>query len=246
MDAYYLSRSPGAEMVKRPSGARLLLGVALLALLAGVVALSYRGWQTFGALSVHKAAERGDIVALRAALQRHPDQLDATASFKVDKRRSMMPPLMWAVRGGNLQAIQLLIERGANVNAKDEFGTTALWLAVDGKSGQIADLLLHANADPNAVTTFGSSSLVCAVRRGDIPMATKLLDAGANPNAPLLKSTPLFEAVEAGQVESLRLLLDRGAKIDDQHEIPMMLNVAKRLPYEKASAIEELLRKLEP
>lgn len=233
-------------MVKKSQKARVLLGVAALVLLAGVVALVYRGWQTFDALSVHKAAERGDVVALKAALQRHPDQLDTAASFKLDKRLTMIPPLMWAVRGGNPEAVELLIAHGANVNATDKFGMTALWLAVDENKPTIVEVLLRAKADPDAPTTFGSSPLICALRRGDVEMAKVLLDAGADPNAPVLKGTPLFRAVDAGQVESVRLLIDRGAKVGDAKERTMMLGVAKRLPQEKASAIEDLLRKSQP
>ena len=233
-------------MVSKPRRRRLLLGFALLAVVSGVVVFAYRGWQTFDALSVHKAAERGDISALKAALQRHPDQLDAAASFRLDKRLTIFPPLMWAVRGGNPEAVELLIARGSNVNAPDKFGKTALWLAVDENKPTIVEVLLRAKADPNAPTTFGSSPLICTLRRGDIEMAKVLLDAGADPNAPVLKSTPLFEAVDAGQVESVRLLLDRGARIGDAKEKAMMLDVAKRLQQEQASAIEALLLKSRP
>lgn len=243
MDTDLLSRAARAEVVKKPRRARLLMGGAALALLGVVVALAYRRWQTFDALSVHKAAERGDVGALRAALQRHPDQIDATGSFKLDKRLTMIPPIMWAVRGGNPEAVDLLIAHGADVNAADKFGMTALWLAVDENKPLLVETLLRANADPNAPTTFGSSPLICALRRGDVAMAKVLLDAGADPNAPVLKGTPLFRAVDAGQVESVRLLVDRGAKISNAKERAMILDVANRLPEEKAAAINNILSK---
>ena len=87
-------------------------------------------------------------------------------------------------------AAQLLLEKGANVNAKTKTGRTALMQAIDGPkdfdnehhivySPQIAKLLLAAGADVNARDADGNSALSLATKRGYQEMVLALHDAGA-------------------------------------------------------------------
>ena len=86
--------------------------------------------------------------------------------------------------------IQLLIEQGANVNAKTKAGRTALMQAIDGPkefdndkhvvySPEIAKLLIASGADVNARDTAGDSALTLATRRGYREMIALLEKAGA-------------------------------------------------------------------
>ncbi len=228
-------------MVRAPRRVLTRWRIGILVLLAGILALAYSRWLVFEALSVHRAAASGDVPALRTALLRHPDMLNAKASFELDKRRTLWTPLMWAVRGENPDAVAYLLSLGANVNASDRFGITPLWIAVDAAKPKIVDLLLRAKADPRAPTTFGSSPLMCAVIQGEIEIAQSLLEAGADPNARGLAGTPLFQAVRAGQVESVALLVSRGATIGDAKHQRLLLEAASHLEHERMSAIKKIL-----
>ena len=54
---------------------------------------------------------------------------------------------MWAIRhSSNLQVIKALLAAGADVNAKDKYGETALTLAKEKNNSEIINLLLAAGA----------------------------------------------------------------------------------------------------
>jgi len=57
--------------------------------------------------------------------------------------------LHYAVRGGNLLIVKLLLKNGANINLQDYEGTTPLYLATQGNFVAIANLLLQNGADRN-------------------------------------------------------------------------------------------------
>lgn len=222
--------------------AQLLVLIPALILLAVTIVIQERNqWKRRDSLIVHKSAAQGDTVMLASALAKYPEQLDTLRSFMKDTRLSTLSPLMWASQNGQYETAKLLIDRGANVNAKDRFDRTALLLAVEKNHPQIVDLLVEAKADLDSPATYGSSPLTAAIGQGDVAMMSKLLDGGANPNAQIKRNKPLFEAVDEGQVEAVRLLIHRGAKVGSDSDKDWMLNRIKSLAPEKAKAIEELL-----
>jgi ankyrin repeat protein len=84
------------------------------------------------------------------------------------------------------------LKQGANVNATDGDGTTALHWASYRDDLESADLLLRAGARVNATNDLGVTPLWTASRNGSEAMVKRLLAAGANPNLALLAGeTPL-------------------------------------------------------
>jgi ankyrin repeat protein len=59
-------------------------------------------------------------------------------------------PLHIASFEGNRHAVRLLVEAGADVNAKGDLSTSPLYYAVSGHHVQVAELLLQYGADPDA------------------------------------------------------------------------------------------------
>ena len=61
-------------------------------------------------------------------------------------------PLLWAASFGNKEVVEMLITKGADVNAKAEEGWTPLHYATGGNDRGIAELLIANGADLNAKT----------------------------------------------------------------------------------------------
>lgn len=68
-------------------------------------------------------------------------------------------PLLWAVKNGNFDLVQLLAENGADINAKDAFGYNAVAIAADelnDRNGtEIVQYLLDNGAETDCMTYFG-------------------------------------------------------------------------------------------
>jgi ankyrin repeat protein len=82
---------------------------------------------------------------------------------------------------GDPAALQAALEAGADANAADRWGVTALGHAA--ARGDVAALrvLLDRDADPNKTSEAGNSALMAAAARGHLEAMTTLLDRGADP-----------------------------------------------------------------
>jgi ankyrin repeat protein len=72
-------------------------------------------------------------------------------------------PLMYAARDGGVDAARALAKAGADLNAVDPDGTTALVLAIMNSHYDTANALLEAGADPNVADKAGMAALYAAV-----------------------------------------------------------------------------------
>ncbi|KAH0564724.1 hypothetical protein GP486_001886 [Trichoglossum hirsutum] len=109
--------------------------------------------------------------------------------------------------------VQLLLEKGTDVNARDKGGMTALhWVSYKGHE-TVAQLLLEKGANVNAVNcSDGSTALHYAVERGHEVVAQLLLEKGANVNAVNCYNgkTVLHYAANGGHKVIAQLLLEKG------------------------------------
>lgn len=78
--------------------------------------------------------------------------------------------------------LTFLAAKGANVNAADDRGRTALELAVNLGWREGAAQLLAVGATPDTPNDAGETPLIFAVHRKDAQMMKALLEAGANPD----------------------------------------------------------------
>jgi len=78
--------------------------------------------------------------------------------------------------------MSLLLGRGANVDAKDKAGNTALIIAAELAFVDGVQLLLGRKANPNAANSGGETALIKAVQMRDANTTRLLLAAGADPD----------------------------------------------------------------
>lgn len=124
-------------------------------------------------------------------------------------------PLVEAARRADVAAVRTLLEGGADVNAPETGGTTALHWAARLDNVALADLLIENGADVAAANTFGVQPLSLAALNGSAPMLDRLLDAGADPEtASAAGESVLMVAARTGNVAAIRALLARGAAVD--------------------------------
>jgi uncharacterized protein len=152
------------------------------------------------------AAQKKDISALRALVQRHVDvnagQPDGTTA------------LHWAVTWNNEDAVNLLLRAGADAKARNRYGATPLSEAVTAGSAAMAEALLNAGADPKTLTTDdGETVVMTAARSGNADVVRLLLDRGADVNAreKYKGQTALMWAAADRHPAVVKLLLDHGA-----------------------------------
>jgi ankyrin len=122
-------------------------------------------------------------------------------------RATGVTPLMMAARTGNSGIVQLLLERGANINAAESTHqqTALMWAVAEGHTA-IVELLLGKGADVRARTP---------ARRSRVAASGQF--AGGECCLPNYVGgfTPLLFAVQQGQIEAARVLLDAGANVND-------------------------------
>lgn len=121
--------------------------------------------------------------------------------------------LMVAVSEGNVRAARTLLEKGANPNVFDAKGLTPLMRAVAiGDNIDLIRVLVEFKADMNATDPEGNPVFMVNPYRNRVAAHRELLILGANPNIQNSKGeTPIIKAVLEGNIEMVRLLVERGA-----------------------------------
>ncbi|KAF7965800.1 hypothetical protein HWV62_41763 [Athelia sp. TMB] len=118
-------------------------------------------------------------------------------------------------RGGCLAIAQLLLEKGADVNATGgEYGT-ALQAATCQGLLEVVKLLLENGADVNAMVEHHGTALQAASSRGLFEIAQLLVEKGADANITGGKyGTALQAATCWGRLDIARMLLENGAYVN--------------------------------
>jgi ankyrin repeat protein len=120
-----------------------------------------------------------------------------------------------AAGAGQETVAQVLLSRGAAVDAPSKNGETALMKACRTGNDRVVLLLLDRGADVNAADGEGLTALMFAAATGDEDLVQLLLDRGAHPNSPGRNGvTALMMASNEGYHHVVRILLDCGADID--------------------------------
>jgi uncharacterized protein len=119
-------------------------------------------------------------------------------------------PLHLACFSGGVEAVRLLVERGAPLEERAQNPTAAvrpLATAAFARNHECARALLDAGADPNGRGGLGFTPLHTAAQNGDLSLAELLLERGADPALAAEDGlTPRDRALAAGHADVSRLL----------------------------------------
>ncbi|KAN0135083.1 Ankyrin repeat-containing domain protein [Lactarius tabidus] len=133
-----------------------------------------------------------------------------------DKRPdSERPSLHTASKDGWLAIIQSLLDRGSDINERDNLGLTALHAASEYGKLEVAKLLIERGANVNSRSRGGLTPLAYASRFGHLEVTRLLLDHGANVNAKSRNGCSVLHAASMGGYLHVALLLvERGVDVD--------------------------------
>jgi ankyrin repeat protein len=155
---------------------------------------------------MEETAARRQLIGIEANVRRH-----TMRALKQDLAKALLN----AARDGDRLFVELVVEAGADVNARGEGGVTALHLAAEAGHEDIVRFLVDHGADLHAETAGGWTALHAAAASGSTDVVLALLNAGADPNARDARGqTPLHMAAYWGRYGATSALASHGADVD--------------------------------
>jgi ankyrin repeat protein len=147
--------------------------------------------------------------------------------------------LMWAAKTGHEKVVQMLLAKGADVNAQGGYFGNALQAASFGGHDKVVQILLAKGADVNAQGGEYGNALQAASLIGHDKVVEMLLAKGADLNAQGgYFGNALQAALSIGYDNMVQILLDKGADVNAQGgESGNMLQAASHRGHDKVVQI---------
>ena len=153
-------------------------------------------------------------------------------------------PVADAVMKRDPDAVRTLIKNGADVNAAQGDGMTALHWAARNGDVELTRVLLYAGANVKASTRLGGyTPLLLAAQQGHAAVIAALITAGSDVKAAnALGTTPLMLAAASGDAQTVTMLVENGAEIEAREktfgQTPLMFAAAANRPDAIAALIK--------
>src|SRR5262245_7566473 len=183
-----------------------------------------------GTTALHWASYRDDVTSAQLLVR-------AGANPNAANDLGATPIWMASVNGSSAM-VRVLLEAGANPNAALLLGETAVMAAARSGNVDVAEQLLSRGANPNVHAARGQTALMWAVAQRHPAVVKVLLSHGADVHArsetwtqmmavsphgapeynrqiPFGSNTALMFAARAGDLESAKLLVAAGARVND-------------------------------
>jgi ankyrin repeat protein len=159
---------------------------------------------TFGQTALSCAAQEGDADVVEALLKAGADANKADDDGNAPLSGAASAPIA-----------KMLIERGADVNATNNLGETALLTAALDDRADVVEALLQAGADVSKAAKNGCTPLTFA----NAPIAKMLIERGADVNVANTRGqTRLWVAARYGDADVVEALLQAGADVNKADE----------------------------
>jgi ankyrin repeat protein len=213
---------------------KALAAASCLAL--GVGMLSAQTPADTAAESFYAAIRSNDLQKLQALIQ-------GGADVNVKERRGGATPIMHAAAIGSLDAMKLLIDKGADVNARGPAGASALMWAVTDLAK--VRLLLDRGARVNAASELGRTPLLlAAMSDGSSEIVKLLLARGADPKVvDKERWTTTLSAAYGNDTGTLRQLIAAGADVNSAWRLTGQTPLMMAAGHGNRDAVRLLLEK---
>jgi ankyrin repeat protein len=142
-------------------------------------------------------------MAARAAAREDGDWTDSAG----DAEASLEEQLIQAVRAGSIPDTRRLLAAGADPDATNGLGKSALYLAAESGYPALVDLLIEVGATLDLADGSGKTPLMAALINADDTIAVRLIDAGANVTAVTQQGNSVL--IVAAQFAGSRVIIDR-------------------------------------
>ena len=186
-----------------------------------------------GRTPLHLAADRGDKEMVKFLLERDADvrvqdnegytplgraarrqrkevvELLLAGGADIQNLGTTLHSLAWS---GQIEMLDFMISRGANIEAKSIYQTTPLREAVYNKQYKTVEFLISKGADVHASSRYSGGPIFTAVERNDKEMIELLIANGADIKAVLSGETALHWAMARNLPEMTRFLLTKGCE----------------------------------
>jgi hypothetical protein len=152
-----------------------------------------------------------------------------------DPKQALNDQLYEAVRKGDVAAVTAALDRGADVNAKFRYGTTALFKAAERGNVEIAKVLIDRGADLKVKDTFyGATAMTWAIDGKHVDVIRLILAKD-----PDNIEDVLLTGTRESNPEMVKVALDRGGINPES----LMVALAVSSADEKNANITEMLKK---
>src|SRR5574338_1686709 len=154
---------------------------------------------------------------------------------QTNPKQQLNDQLYEAVRKGDVAAVTAALDKGADVNAKFRYGTTALFKAAERGNAEVAKVLLDRGADVQVKDTFyGATALSWALENDHLDVVSLLLAKGAEG-----ADDVLMTGVQQSKQELVKMALESKTLKPEQLTAALALSSTN----EKNAAITEMLKK---
>lgn len=142
-----------------------------------------------------------------------PDVLSDVCS---DQVQDYAPVMRFAVSQGSVELVELLVNRGANLDFTEPGGYTAVLHSIYGhnENAEMLAYLIRKGLDLDVTTRYGESAIKVAYHLGRFKLVAMLLEAGASDQP--LEWTPLMRATTVGGLQAVEMELARNPDLEAQ------------------------------
>lgn len=150
-----------------------------------------------------------DVDRLKRLLERGADP---------NSRVEGKPAVVWAAESDLSEAVRALLAHGADINAADDEGCSALMSAAFDGNVDVSKTLIDAGADVNRSDKDGCTALMNAAKSGSLDVLAALISSGAELNrTDSSGQTALIWAAMRGDFPKvIEMLASHGAEVDFQ------------------------------